>query len=51
MIWAERLGQMTTYDAQYLALSERLGAPFWTADRKLYRRCKDIGVGWVNLVG
>jgi predicted nucleic acid-binding protein len=51
MIWAERLGQMTTYDAQYLALSERLGAPFWTADRKLYRRCKEIGVDWVNLVG
>ena len=50
LIWAERLGQMTTYDAQYLALSDRLGAHFWTADRKLYHRCKDIGVDWVNLV-
>lgn len=48
--WAERLGQMTAYDAQYLAVSEWLGATFWTADRRLYRRCQEIGAGWVTLV-
>ncbi len=50
LIWAERLGQITAYDAQYLALGDWLGIPFWTADRKLYHRCRDIGVDWVNLV-
>ncbi|HXF70525.1 MAG TPA: type II toxin-antitoxin system VapC family toxin [Thermoflexus sp.] len=50
LLWAERLGQMTAYDAQYLAVSEWLGAPFWTADQKLYHRCREIGADWVNLV-
>ncbi len=50
LTWAERLGQTTAYDAQYLALSDWLGTPFWTADRKLHHRCRDIGVDWVNLV-
>ncbi len=50
VLWAERLGQTAAYDAQYLAVSEWLRAPFWTADQKLYHRCREIGADWVNLV-
>lgn len=50
LLWAERLREMATYDAQYLAVSEWLGATFWTADRKLYHRCREIGARWVHLV-
>ncbi len=50
LLWAEQLGQITAYDAQYLAVSEGLGAPFWTADRRLYPRCREVGADWVNLV-
>lgn len=32
---AERVGIGSAYDAQYLALAERMGAEFWTSDRKL----------------
>jgi predicted nucleic acid-binding protein len=48
--WAERIGQTVAYDAQYLALAERLGADFWTADRKLFERCQKIEVEFVNLL-
>jgi predicted nucleic acid-binding protein len=33
---AARFDLATAYDAQYLALSEMLGAEFWTADERLY---------------
>lgn len=45
--WAERLGQMAVYDALYLALAEYLEANFYTADRALARRCRQIGVDFV----
>lgn len=48
--WAEHLGQRVAYDAQYLALAERVGAPFFTSDRKLYIHCKEIGVNFINLL-
>jgi predicted nucleic acid-binding protein len=32
---AEHLELATAYDAHYLALAERLGAEFWTADQRL----------------
>jgi predicted nucleic acid-binding protein len=32
---AKQLELSTAYDAHYLALAERLGAEFWTADRRL----------------
>lgn len=48
--WAGRLGQRVAYDAQYLSLAERLGALFWTADRKLFQRCAEIGVEFVRLL-
>lgn len=38
------------YDAQYLALAERLECPFWTADRKLYNAVtsKVHSVHWIG---
>ena len=38
------------YDAHYLALAERLGAEFWTLDRRLYNTVKEV-LPWVRLVG
>ena len=46
--WAERIGQIVAYDAQYLALAERLGADFWTADRRLARCAQETGADWVR---
>lgn len=48
--WADRLGQAVAYDAQYLALAERIGATFWTADRRLHDRSRECGAGWVRLI-
>ncbi len=50
LVWAERLGQAVAYDAQYLALAEHLKADFYTADKKLYHRCQEIGANFVNLL-
>lgn len=38
VLLARRLGLSATYDAHYLALAERLGAEFWTGDRRLVRQ-------------
>ena len=46
--WAGRLGQYAAYDAQYLALAERLGAEFWTADKSMIERARQEGVDWVR---
>lgn len=48
--WAERLGQRVIYDAQYLALAERLDAEFWKADRRLDERAHERGANWVRLI-
>jgi predicted nucleic acid-binding protein len=48
--WADRLGQMVAYDAQYISLAEHLKASFWTADRKLYQRCQQLAVDFVFLL-
>ena len=37
---ARELSLPAAYDAHYLALAERLGAEFWTADKKLVRKVK-----------
>jgi len=50
LLWAERLGQIVAYDAQYLALAEHLKAQFWTVDRKLHNRCQEIGASFVQLL-
>lgn len=50
--WAERLGHSVVYDAQYMALAERLGAEFWTADRRLMNRARQLlHVPWVRWIG
>jgi predicted nucleic acid-binding protein len=46
--WAERLGRSKAYDSAYLAVGERLGATFWTADRHLVRNAQSLGLDWVQ---
>lgn len=48
LAWAGRLGVMATYDATYLALAERLHAPFWTGDSRLARSARAAGAKWVH---
>jgi len=45
---AGQLSLPATYDAHYLALSERLGAEFWTLDGKLVDKVK-TKLPWVHL--
>jgi len=47
---AGRFSLSATYDAHYLALAERLGAAFWTADRRLTRMIQAT-LPWVHLLG
>ncbi|MGQ9586721.1 MAG: type II toxin-antitoxin system VapC family toxin [Anaerolineae bacterium] len=42
---AEHFALPAAYDAHYLALAERLGAEFWTADRRLIRALGDAVPG------
>jgi len=42
---AEQYNRPTAYDAQYLALAERMACAFWTADERLFNAVK------VNLPG
>lgn len=44
---AEALSLPATYDAHYLALAERLGAEFWTADRCLAQAAQKA-LPWVR---
>jgi len=46
---AERLALPAAYDAHYLALAERLGGEFWTADRRLVRAIQPK-LPWVHLL-
>ena len=46
---ARRRALPAAYDAHYLALAERLGAEFWTLDRRLYNAVKEA-LPWVRLV-
>ena len=49
--WAERLHQVVAYDSVYLALSEQIGAEFWTADRRLANAARAAGADWVHFLG
>jgi predicted nucleic acid-binding protein len=42
----------TAYDAQYLALAERLACDFWTADKRLFNAVKDRfpNIDWLGNV-
>ncbi|MGB3496455.1 MAG: type II toxin-antitoxin system VapC family toxin [Elainellaceae cyanobacterium] len=46
--WAIQLQQTVAYDAAFLALTESIGAEFWTADQRLYNACKKLEIRWVN---
>ena len=49
---AGKLSQSKAYDAFYLALAEKLVAEFWTADERLFNRCrKDLKLNWVHWIG
>jgi predicted nucleic acid-binding protein len=41
------LNRVAAYDSFYLALAERLDAPFWTADQRLSRAANQP---WINVV-
>jgi predicted nucleic acid-binding protein len=45
--WAAKLEQNKAYDAQYLALAEELGAVFWSADKRLVNRVRQLGINLV----
>jgi predicted nucleic acid-binding protein len=51
LYWAERLGHSKAYDAQYLALADRLRADLWTADRRLVNGANQAGAAWVHWIG
>jgi predicted nucleic acid-binding protein len=47
---ATQFNRPTAYDAQYLAVAERLGCEFWTGDEKLFNTVKSA-LPWVKWVG
>ncbi len=47
---AKSLRLPASYDAHYLALAQRLGAEFWTGDRRLVNSVQAV-LPWANLVG
>lgn len=47
---AARFDRPTAYDAFYLALAERLGCEFWTADKRLYHSVHG-SLSWIHLLG
>ncbi len=51
LLWSEKLGQARAYDGQYLALAEKLGVAFWTADERLCNAARKAGVDWVHWIG
>ena len=48
--WAGRTEQRAIYDSVYLALAERLGGEFWTADARFARRAWEAGAAFVKLL-
>lgn len=47
---AQQLGRPATYDTHYLALAQREGCEFWTADERLWNAVK-AQLPWVHWVG
>ncbi len=48
---AQTFNLPATYDAHYVALSERLGIELWTTDARLVNALQPFGVDWVKLAG
>lgn len=51
LAWADRLGPTVAYDAQYLAVADKLDTLFWTADRPLSKGAQATGADWVRWIG
>jgi len=47
---AAQFNRPTAYDSQYLAVAERLGCEFWTADERLFRAVSQ-DLDWVRWLG
>lgn len=47
---AAQLNRPTAYDSQYLAVAERLGCEFWTADERLWNATRQH-LAWVRWLG
>ena len=47
---ATQFNRPTAYDAQYLAVAERLQCEFWTVDERLYNAVKQA-LPWVKWLG
>ncbi len=47
---ATQFSRPTAYDAQYVAVAERLGCEFWTADERLFNTLKS-SLAWVKWLG
>lgn len=47
---ATRFNRPTAYDSQYLAVAERLGCEFWTADERLFNALT-TDLKWVKWLG
>ncbi len=47
---AEEFNRPTAYDAQYLALAERLGCEFWTTDERMFNavNAKFANIRWLG---
>ena len=49
--WADSIHHSKVYDAIYLALAEKLGAEFWSSDKKLANAAHAAGAPWVHWMG
>jgi predicted nucleic acid-binding protein len=47
---SEQIVQSKAYDAHYLAVSEQIGADYWTADERLYNMARQLGINWVHWI-
>jgi len=47
---ATQYNRPAAYDAQYLAVAERLGCEFWTTDERLYNATQP-NLNWVKWIG
>ena len=48
--WAFRLKRGSAYDCFYLAISDSLEVPFWTADKRLYNSLLDQKSNWIHWI-
>ncbi len=49
--WAAQFQQSKVYDSLYVALAEQRHAEFWTGDKRLVNRAKQLKLEWIHWVG